>query len=540
MWTEILKRNPADAHAWAMLHRRVGSGHLRHLGALADIARDRHPMVVVMKSAQVGVSELGVNLALHAADTALGGRGNVLFAMPTQNVMDDFAQARFDRAIQDSPYLRGRLQPEPPNRKGADSKRLKRIGNGYLYLRGTDSTRQVASIDADLVILDEYDQMAEGILSLARKRLASSRDPRLWVTSTPRYPEAGIHELFHQSDQQRYFLPCPACALEQTLGWEENVDLERALVVCRRCRAPMDVVARGRWVAQAPGNERIRGYHISRLYSPWADIGAMVEASQASGILATQEFHNADLGEPFSAPGGGLSLDELDRCRADYSLSDYAGERCVAGIDVGKALHVVVREQRTSGSRAAREPTRLWFGGDVPSFDAAEALLKRMNVGACVVDAQPEQQGASKFAESSRSKVALARYDRTELGHEKVPGRPMVYHINRTQALDEMAESFRTQAALLPREARTLGGRSKDGFGEYYRQVLAPQRVIERDAQGNPRAAWREGHRDDHFAHAEVYCERAQELERRLPALLDFSNLGLTRVSPWTRFDGPY
>ena len=136
-----------------MLHRRMGTGRLRHLPALAAIARDPHPFVVVMKSAQVGISELGVNLALHAADTACGGRGNVLFAMPTQNMMDDFAQARFDRAIQDSAYLRGRLQPEPPNRKGADSKRLKRIGPGYVYLRGTDSKRQIASIDADLVVL---------------------------------------------------------------------------------------------------------------------------------------------------------------------------------------------------------------------------------------------------------------------------------------------------------------------------------------------------------------------------------------------------
>ena len=66
--------------------------------------------------------------------------------MPTQNQMDDFAQARFDRALQDSAYLRARLQPEPPRRKGADSKRLKRIGPGYLFLRGADSRRRQCQI----------------------------------------------------------------------------------------------------------------------------------------------------------------------------------------------------------------------------------------------------------------------------------------------------------------------------------------------------------------------------------------------------------
>ena len=77
---------------------------------------------------QVGLTELLVNRALHAADTAFADRGHVLFLMPTQNQMDDFAQARFDRAIQSSAYIRGRLQPEPPRRKGADSKRLKMVG----------------------------------------------------------------------------------------------------------------------------------------------------------------------------------------------------------------------------------------------------------------------------------------------------------------------------------------------------------------------------------------------------------------------------
>src|ERR1700694_4871656 len=174
LWVEKARRDPADPYAWAMAHRTVGGEPLLHQPALADIARDDHPIVVIQKSAQVGLSELLVNLALWTADTRYAGRGNVLFLMPTQNQMDDFAQARIDRAIQDSAYLRERLQPEPPRRKGADSKRLKRLGPGAVYLRGTDSKRQIASVDADLVILDEFDQMDEGVVELARRRLASS------------------------------------------------------------------------------------------------------------------------------------------------------------------------------------------------------------------------------------------------------------------------------------------------------------------------------------------------------------------------------
>ena len=46
------------------------------------------------------------------------------------------------------------------------------------------------------------------------------------LASTPRYPEAGINELFLQSDRRFYFIKCPACGHEQKLTWEENVDFK--------------------------------------------------------------------------------------------------------------------------------------------------------------------------------------------------------------------------------------------------------------------------------------------------------------------------
>jgi hypothetical protein len=106
----------------------------------------------------------------------------------------------------------------------------------------------------------------------------------------------------------------------------------------------------------------------------------------------------------------------------------------------------------------------------------------------------------------TRFEVALARYDRQDPGHELDRATPQVLHTNRTQAIDEMVDRFRERSAPLPVDARHIGGRLKDGLGEYFRQLLAPQRILERDASGNARAVWREGGHDDHFAHAEVYC----------------------------------
>ncbi len=493
-----------------MVHRTIAGNPLRHMPAIADISRDDHPFVAIQKSAQVGISELLINRAFHAADSAWGGRGNVLFLMPTQNQMDDVAQARIDAALQDNPYMRSRLQPEPPMRKGADNKRLKHFGHGYIHLRGAESRRQIASIPVDLCILDEFDQMDEGVLELARKRLTSSQRGRLIVASTPSIPEAGINGLLLQSDQRRYYLRCPACGVEQTLRWAENVDQKSARVVCRDCRRPMTVVAKGRWVAEAPGNEEIHGYYLNRLYSPWANIPEMIAASEARTPFALQEFQNSDLGETFVAPGGGLTVDVIDGCRDDYLTTDYAGQPCDMGIDVGLRCHVVIRQRRTERDRSSGSPftPRLWFAGDV-GFDELDGLLDRFNVKSAVIDAQPELFAANSFAMQHKRRAWLAQYDRHQSGHERVRGtgnQPNRFHVSRTQALDEVVQRFRDQAVSLPHDARSLGGGVKQGLGDYYQQLLAPKRTLERDGQGNWIGRWVEGSRADHYAHAEVYC----------------------------------
>ena len=83
LWTEMLHRNPDDAYAWRMVHRRLGGESLRHLPLLMDIARDTSADIVIMKSAQVGATELAVDLALWAADRKYAGRGHVLYLMHT-------------------------------------------------------------------------------------------------------------------------------------------------------------------------------------------------------------------------------------------------------------------------------------------------------------------------------------------------------------------------------------------------------------------------------------------------------------------------
>jgi Phage terminase large subunit (GpA) len=474
--------------------------------AIAAIARDDHPIRAIVKSSQTGVSELVMNLALHAADIGWGERGNVAFYMPTRGQMDDFTQGRLDPALQDNDYMRSR-RPKPA-RKTPDNRRVKQFGKGFIYLGGADSRRQMKSVPADVAILDEYDEMGDDIFELAAKRLGSSRRGRMIVASTPTIPETGIDALLQQSDQRKWFIPCPACSLEQTLRWPENIDMEEELVVCEKCRAPMDVLARGVWIAQQPGDMLIHGYYVPRLLSPWADITAMIEASRATSLFAQQEFMNSDLGLPFAPANDGISVEVIDRNRRAYRLEEYAGQSCDMGIDVGTVLNVVIRERVQPGATNATHGARLWFAGEV-SFEKIESLMTRFNVKSVVMDGQPEIKFANAFALAHKSRVYLGHYGQQVGGHVRTPGpdrEPNRYVINRLQGLDEMYERFRSGTAELPANARELGGRVKSGMGEYYRQLLASRRTLVRDGHANWTYHWEEGSKADDYAHAELYC----------------------------------
>ena len=135
----LAKKNPNSLLDWSLAHRFFNGKEMQLIPALRDIYRDTHPFIVIQKAAQVFASEYLINIAFWAADSGQGDRGNVLFLMPTGSQVDDFSQARFDKAISESAYLQTRLFPPPPGRRGPARQNLKKIGAGYIYLRGTES-----------------------------------------------------------------------------------------------------------------------------------------------------------------------------------------------------------------------------------------------------------------------------------------------------------------------------------------------------------------------------------------------------------------
>lgn len=478
-------------------------------------------VVVVNKASQMGASEWAISYVLHAADErdATG-----LYLFPTDSHVSDFSSARFGPAIESSDYLSevvvdGALRGEDGSkRRGADRVTLKRVRGRFIYLRGSQvkpngQAPQLKSIDADVLVFDEVDEMDPRAPSIAVKRLGHSTiGEERWI-STPTYTGFGIHAKWLESDQREWHVRCDSCGLWQPLtiydlvtefdslgrprAWHTQAG--QPVILCRKCGRALDRLARGEWVATYPERE-IAGFHLTKLFSPLSDLAAIIQALDTTDETRRREAYNQDLGEPYTPRGGQITDDVLETCIRPYaSAGPVDGEDTYAGIDVGRVLHIVIRGP--ADSETGERPLR--WAGELDSFEAAHNLLKTYHVRRAVMDAMPETRKAREFQAAYRyGSVWLAYYVTQAVGSKDVEPQAWNYsdrvvNLDRTRTLDETYARFFDGKNTLPQNIHSIR--------DYYAHLKALVRVLEDGRNGEKVAAYIQNG-PDHLAHAENYC----------------------------------
>ena len=439
--------------------------------------------MVIKKATQVGVSAHCIRWALYWAEQA---QLTALYVFPSQRQLNDFSASRVGPLIAGSAKLQPRLGEPAVQNVG-----LKRVGGGLLFLRGSESEAALQSIDADVLVLDEYDLLAQEHIPDAEQRLGASEHGLIRRVGVPSFPGVGIAGLYAESDRRAWFVRCGACGLRQPLRFEDNVETEKLIRVCSSCRRELDV-REGEWVAEFPDRE-VRGYHIPRLIVPDLDIAALVRASKARDPSRRAAFFNKHLAEEHIEDNARLSAAVIEAAQADYDPpSFYSGPNLVTmGVDVAskRGLHVRVSEHLAAGVR------RALFIGEVDQFSALAELFRRYRVKWAAIDSQPEHLMARGFAARFLGQVYLVNYTghsaRQQLAFDHQAG---TVSVSRVAILDETLELFRRGGNILPRSLPP----------GYARQLQAAIRVIEPDPAGRPRARYQSVGGDD-YLHAEAF-----------------------------------
>lgn len=500
----LVSNRPADKLPlleWVERYRRFDGLPPAIPNVLHDLYTDMHDEVVVLKAAQVGVSEWAINIVLWGADQKWAERGVCLYVFPKQEQMDDFSQDRVNRAIADSFYLKERVMQVEGSEK-ANRARLRKIGGSPIYFRGSDAIMQTRSIDADIVIMDEVDVFKEGAIERVKQRLGSSMKPLVRSFSQPLYPGGPVDVLWERSDQRHYYLKCIYCGDEQFLDWYENVefstDYTDCRVVCRNrtCRRPLDRLALGRWIPHNPSSD-IHGYHVNKLYSPRANMKEMLRKSIAfDDPEALQSFYNADLGVPYK-PAGTPGLE--DYRRDTYPWGDpsvFEGWETYMGIDPGRKLHLTVVGRAQYG-----DPWRLLFRETLDHFDipdtskpppSVELRWQQFKPRLTVIDGQGEPRATVEWANKHPGRV-LRWFHRPGALEPKFQDDEVHYH--RTSLLDNLYAVLKAGKCILHTNAGP----------EFYDQLQAPIREIKKDKDGRLVARYSPS-RPDHYAFALSYA----------------------------------
>ena len=307
--------------------------------------------VVLMKGAQTGGTEAGncwVGYVIHQAP------GPMMAVLPTVETAKRASRQRIEPLIEESPALRG-LVRDPRARDSGNTVLSKLFPGGVLIMTGANSAVGLRSMPVRYLFLDEVDAFPpdadnEGDpVALAVHRTATFARRKIFMVSTPTI--AGLSRIeaaFEESDKRRYWVPCPDCGGYQVLTWLgvrwTEGDPSSASYACEHCgvlipnhRKPV-MLARGEWRAEATGDGRTAGFHLSGLYSPWRSWGeCAAEFLAAKGSDARMKsWTNLTLGESWTEPGEAPAWQKLYDRRERYEIGTVPEGALflTAGVDV--------------------------------------------------------------------------------------------------------------------------------------------------------------------------------------------------------------
>ena len=342
----------ANEYAYLSVESSAEGGRWRTLpyqkGIMDAVTDPEIEQISVMKSARVGYSKiLNHIIAFHIHNDPCP----IMIVQPTIEDATGYSKEEIAPMLRDTKCLQG-LVSDAKAKDGQNTLLQKLFPGGNLTLVGANSPRGFRRVSRRIVLFDETDGYpasagTEGDqIKLGIKRTEFFANRKIVAGSTPTVKDfSRIEKLFNQTDQRRYYVPCPKCNHMQYLKWAnfecfEN-DPSTTIYKCEKCNHHIPhtkkrwMVERGEWRATAPYNGKHVGFHIwaAYSYSPNASWSNLMEEYLACKNDQEQlkTFINVTLGEVYE--------DEYHtKASADGLLKRAADEKYKEGIPPKEVL----------------------------------------------------------------------------------------------------------------------------------------------------------------------------------------------------------
>ena len=286
----------ADNFAYLSAESSAEGGRWRTLpyqkGIMDAITDPNVEQVTVMKSARVGYSKiLNHIIGYHIHQDPCP----IMVVQPTIDDATGYSKEEVSPMLRDTKCLHG-LVSDPKSKDGSNTLLQKNFPGGTLSLVGANSARGFRRVSRRIVLFDEVDgyPLSAGTegdqIKLGIRRTEYYWNRKIVAGSTPTIKDfSRIERLFLQTNQMRYYVPCPECNHMQYLRWANmkwrDNDPDTVAYGCESCGCLIPhskkrwMVERGEWRATAPGNPKHVGFHIwaAYSYSPNASWSNLVE-----------------------------------------------------------------------------------------------------------------------------------------------------------------------------------------------------------------------------------------------------------------------
>lgn len=279
--------------------------------------------VILMKPVQISGTSAGLCWAGHTIHRA---PTNMLIVEPTLDLAKKYSRQRLTPMIDNVPEV-GNLVEAERARDSGNTIFEKEFRGGRACLTGSNSAVGLRFMAARNLMLDEVDAYVKNLdqegdpIRLAKNRTATYYRHKIYMLSTPKLKAtSAIEPAYLQSDQQKYFVPCPFCDHGQVLEWGQLTwpkgKPEEAAYLCVQCQQliaehhKMRMLAQGDWVATRDTSDdgawrpKRAGFWLNILYQPygwkynWPTLAFdFSEIAHSRDADALQEFTNTKLAE---------------------------------------------------------------------------------------------------------------------------------------------------------------------------------------------------------------------------------------------------
>ncbi|MDI7218876.1 phage terminase large subunit family protein [Leptospira santarosai] len=465
-------------------------------------------IVAIIKSTQCGITEWNIVTSLAMAEFGLA-QFTVFPAEPDRN---KFLSGKLEKSISYVPYYQDRIKKTET--KVTDNKYMKIYAGTNMTYVGSNSESGFTSVTADVATIEEMDTCNQRNISMAEERLSNSEYRiQRWI-GNPTHNGRGISAKHKISDKRLWTIP-HGCGnkiypdpFKHLLRKESGIPIDphwelgrEPRLICDKCNRPFDRKSPGYWTPTATG--RIRGYHISKLFSTQVSMAEIVDRYQ-EGLVdpdAMQRVYNGDFGLTYTVEGTQVTEEILNsNIDPTYRFPNIQREACLIGIDPGSKIHYTIWFQNFE-----HELWDLVRAGWTHNEDGLHDVIAQYNVRCGAIDAGPELELVRRLKSkySWLWSVDYSLNDASTQTKEKVHLAERRLSVNRTYEMDFVKSWLTRKSARLP------AGIDRHDDGAFYSMLQAPIRKY--DVRRNC-YVWDEGSNPDHYYHTIVYFHQARKI----------------------------